>query len=596
MSNIHGLEFLRKEHTLNDDNQQKSDGWKGASSRGPPSIERSTSWIGPDTETLAAMVANKPDLEKQFDVIHFLQAHRSSGYLAPSVIYQRTGIDLQDDEAVAEMLQHNPKIRVELVPDPENPSLMIATYAYQAKYNHVRDRTTLLAQINRCKNGVARRDLEDAYDGVERDLDFLITAGDVLAIHNTEDKTQILFPRGEAFLVELDGIIGLPPDKVRLGDDMSIDGNEEKKSSEPNDEEKKSDQPNDEEKKSDQDNVEVNGHTGAPSDAVHKGENGSSSNDTETIASDAIVPTTKDAETKTNGIAVNKPPKPKIFIVETDIDPCSQIRRGEAVQIGGQWFRISSAVKEGPLKEQPARAQAPLSVVSLQDLSKRNEQDGYIRPLTEKIIPIDHRLSTSAIENIQKARQARERLIRLAHGRSGGVASQLLGSHAHSSNPTTLAASFGTASMTGSRKRPHKSSSRDSQKERRSQQEDAIHAKEAASDPFLALYTHARRHGCSRDVREMYLATRNDIPESDVELKRMLLEHKLLEPGEEMRRPRLKKKANVDNDGKPKKRRYYERKNQRMTNTHLEGTEIGAVLRRAQEKQKQGEQVGDGGM
>jgi hypothetical protein len=58
----------------------------------------------------------------------------------------------------------------------------------------------------------------------------------------------------------------------------------------------------------------------------------------------------------------------------------------------------------------------------------------------------------------------------------------------------------------------------------------------------------------------------------------------------------LKRKANVDNDGKPKKRRYYERKNQRMTNTHLDGTEAGAVLRLALEKQKQGKSVGDGGM
>jgi hypothetical protein len=33
-----------------------------------------------------------------------------------------------------------------------------------------------------------------------------------------------------------------------------------------------------------------------------------------------------------------------------------------------------------------------------------------------------------------------------------------------------------------------------------------------------------------------------------------------------------------------------------MTNTHLEGTEIGAVLRRAADKQRQGEAVGDGGM
>jgi hypothetical protein len=72
----------------------------------------------------------------------------------------------------------------------------------------------------------------------------------------------------------------------------------------------------------------------------------------------------------------------------------------------------------------------------------------------------------------------------------------------------------------------------------------------------------------------------------------------LIEPGEAMRRPRLEKQRadNVDNDGKPKKRRYYERKNQRMTNVHLVGTEIGAALARATEKQKQGKSVGDGGM
>ena len=58
----------------------------------------------------------------------------------------------------------------------------------------------------------------------------------------------------------------------------------------------------------------------------------------------------------------------------------------------------------------------------------------------------------------------------------------------------------------------------------------------------------------------------------------------------------MKRKQNVDNDGKPKKRRYYERKNMRRTNTHLDGTEIGAMLARAAEKQARGGQVGDGGM
>mmetsp|Transcript_96822 Transcript_96822/g.145004 ORF Transcript_96822/g.145004 Transcript_96822/m.145004 type:complete len:536 (-) Transcript_96822:256-1863(-) len=532
--NAYGLDFLRNEHTL------AEDGEPAPVPATPSGVSSAAAWA--DGDAMAAAVAHKPDLEKQFDVIHFLQAHRSAGCLAPDVIYQRTGIDLIDDEAVATMLQHNPKIRVEHVPDPENPSLMIATYAYQAKYNHVRDRTTLLAQINRCKNGVARRDLEDAYDGVEDDLDGLITAGDVLAINNTEDKDKILFPRGEAFLVELDGIITIPDPKRAGANSTAVNGGGSpvKTSAKPQE-------------------VVGDGHSN-----------------------------------KADETASMQPPSSqtvKVDCLDTDVDPRRQIRRGEAVQVGGQWFRISSAVKEGPIKDQPARAQAPLSVVSLTDLSKRNEQDGYIRPLNEKTIPTDAPLSKTALENLRKAKEARERLLKLAHGRSGGVASQLLGSHAHASNPTTLAASFGTASV-GSRKRPNKSSTTSNA----SRHQDTMQAKQVASDPFLALYTHARRHGCTKDVREMYLGTRAEVPESEAALKRLLLEHRLLEPGEEMRRPLLKKKANVDNDGKPKKRRYYERKNQRMTNTHLEGTEIGAILLRATEKQKQGEAVGDGGM
>ena len=279
----------------------------------------------------------------------------------------------------------------------------------------------------------------------------------------------------------------------------------------------------------------------------------------------------------------------------------TQVRRGEAVQIGGTWFRVSSAVKEGPLKDQPARATAPLSVSSLKDLSKRNEIDGYIRPFTEKILPADASLPPSALENLQKAKEARERLLKLAHGgRAGGAASQLLGTHAHASNPVALAASLGTSHTAGARRRPNKQKevgvNQNNARSRALAQEAMAKLKEAALDPYLSLYSHARRHGCTKDVRELYLKTRSKVPANDKDLHAALLEHKLLDPGEEMRRARLQKRTNVDNDGKPKKRRYYERKNQRMTNTHLEGTEIGAALRRATEKQQQGQQVGDGGM
>lgn len=520
MSNSYGFDFLRTEHKLDADGnpiQVSSSHNEQALLEAPHSFHAT-----PDA-------ANKPDLEKQYDILAFLQAHRGSGCLAPSVIYRATGIDLDIDIRVAEMLKSNAKIRVEMVPDPENPALMVATYAYQAKYSNVRDRTSLLAQINRMTSGVPMRDLLDSYQGVERDIDGLITGGDIIAVYNSEDRDKILFPRGDDFLVELDGFVTLPAAKHG----STANG------------------------------YMMNGGTGGHA------QNGS-------------------------GMM-----RQQHYTVETDVDPTNQIRRGEAVQVGGQWFRVSSAVKDGPLSEQPARAQAPLSVVSYEDLSKRNEVDGYIRPFTAKLIPLDHTITEAAQRNIMAARMARDRLVKLTHGRSGGVSSQLLGSHAHASNPKTLAASFAQSATTNVRKRPNAKTSASANNANASASSTAAHQEalaKAAADPALSLYRHARRHGCTKDVRQMYLDTKSLVPESDADLQKVLIENKLLEPGEKFRRDRLQTKSNVDNDGKPKKRRYYERKNQRMTNTHLEGTEIGAVLALAAEKQKQGKSVGDGGM
>jgi hypothetical protein len=547
-SNAYGFDFLKSEHKLSAE----------------PSLEPivSDTVVVVDDSIPLEDAANKPDLEKQFIILGFLQKHRDS-CLAPSLIHRATGIDLETDVTVATMLQNNPKVRVEYIPDPENPALQIPHYAYQAKYPHVRDRASLLAQVNRMLSGVPVRDLLDSYTNAEVDIQGLITAGDVIAIQNTEDKDKILFPRGEPFYVELDGLLNVADvkynsDEVGNGD---IDYNTAK---------------------------------------TNEGTNGNNNK-----RSPKMDPT---SASSSNGSAA------QIFGVETDVDPRKQIRRGEAIQIGGQWFRVSSAVRAGvPLSEQPARAQAPLSVVALTDLSKRNELDGYIRPFTVKHIPFDAALSETAQNYIRDARKAREKLLKLAHGgssgRSGsGVTGQLTGSYAHSSNPTVLAASFASSAVTQHQQQFQQQQQSQQQQQQQHQQRkrpsilktgivSKTELERAAADPALAAYSHARRHGCTLDVREMYLATRSLVPESDHDLHRVLLEHKLLDPNEQMRRPRLTKTGtNVDNDGKPKKRRYYERKNQRMTNTHLEGTAIGAILARAAEKQKQGQSVGDGGM
>ena len=318
-----------------------------------------------------------------------------------------------------------------------------------------------------------------------------------------------------------------------------------------------------------------------------------------------------------------------VLVFQSHSTPFSPL---QAIRVGGEWFRVSSAIRDGvPLDQQPPRAQAPMSVVSMKDLSKKNEVDGYSRKFDDTSIPLDGMLNEEkGIKNLLDAKAAREKLHSIACGGdasgaalrsvTGGPCSVLLSSFASEKNPAMLAGAFaksvtsfgargGGVTMPGGRKRPtamkrgsdgggantsEKSLAAASASTAEAAKRSA-EAKQAASDPSLS-YLHAIRHGCTKDVRQMYLDTRALIPTSEVDLHKALLDNKLIEPGEKMSRPRMKKKSNVDNDGKPKKRRYYERKNMRRTNTHLDGTEIGAMLARAAEKQNQGKAVGDGGM
>ena len=532
-TNVYGFDFLKSEHQLDDGDDAPPR--PSLSSTDNFSSRSSLTLETPDFAAVRRMTVN----EKMFTIFNFLKAHRSAGFLAPSVIFKATGIDLVErDAAVAKELEVKENIAVEQVPDPENPSLMISTYAYQSKFSNVRDGKTLLAQINRSKHGVRMKFLEDTYEGATNDMWDLITAGDIIAIESKEAKDKILFPRGEPFIVELDGIV-----TVR------------------------------------------NGITTLTNGAVEAPTTSKPLTDDEVVAA-AIQRNKSNAQMQQN------------YLVEIDVDPTIQIRRGEAICVGGQWFRVSSAVQDGPLSEQPVRAQAPLSVLANTTLDKRNEIDGYIRPFTEKVVPLDRPIAPKTRENLQNAKNARDQLHKLAgiRGLSGGVAAQLLSPLASSSNPTTLASSFATGGGALSRNKRPGASAKSSHVQSEQAKKDAEAAQKAATDPSLAAYTHARRHGCTVDVREMYLATRHHVPLDEEEFHKKLLDHKLLEPGEAIRRPRLARKPNVDNDGKPKKRRYYERKNQRITNVHLIGTEIGGILSAAAEKQKQGKAVGDGGM
>jgi len=515
MSNIYGFDFLKTDHKLEGDGGQQLEGY----GQDAPLLSASSfNAQQPEPPT----VLHKTDLEKQHDVIKFLKNHRSSGCLQPGIIYDRLGVDLSEggeDEEVRKMLLNNKLIKVEEEPDPENPSLTILTFGYQAKFNNVRNKTGLLAQINKSKYGIRRLDLLDSYEGVEHDISALITGGEIIAIPNSEEKSNhILCRRGEPFFVELDG------------------------------------------------------HVVAPQQNYHQAGNS--------------------------------------FLVQTDANPKKQIRRGEAVWVGGQWFRVSSAVKEGvPLSEQPPRAQAPLSASSRKDLSRKNDADGYIRPFTDRIIPLDHSLSDSAASNIQRGKQAISKLQKIAstagRGVTGGASAQLLSTNATSDNFEALIDKFAFTSGQGSsstRRRPtsgrsHFLHSQHGQKKKASTSE-IEEAIKAAKDPSL-IYCHPRRHGCTLDVRDLYLATKSEIPTPDkeVEIFQLMIQFGLVDKNSKMKRPRMSEEnKNLDKDGKPIKRRYYVKKSDQLRNDHLKDTPIGELLQDALEKQSQGKAVGDGGM
>ena len=550
MSNVYGFDFLNAQHKSTDNGSQSQPGAEQAQSQSPKAEE----------EPYDYKHDNRSDLEKQFDVIGFLRDHRSSGCLPPSIILKAKGVDLSEggrDESVTKLLLKNPRIKVEEIPDPENPSLTFYTFGFNAKFNNVQNRTGLLAQINREKNGVQKKDLKDSYDGIEGDIDELITAGEIIAVMNTEDKeNKILFPRGEQFLVELDGHVSV--------DDTPIEELAKK--------------------------------------YIYTPHNAALTNPAADHATTAPPPGPSVEELEEAKRRAHLEKERKEYFAKTDVNPKKQIRRGEAVWVGGQWFRVSSAIREGSLADQPTRAQAPLSVTSRKELSKKNElQEGYIRDFDEKNIPLDHRLKRETIENIRAGKIAQAKLYKIAavHGKkTGGAGSQLLSSNATAISPEALASAFAsTASSVGVKRRAprvHASSHMNANKNA----EEIEAAKKAASDPAL-LFCHARRHGCSLDVRDLYLATKDSIPppEKEGDIYNMMLEYNLLEKNEPWKRPRMSKEnETLDEHGKPKKRRYYERKGQRMTNTHLVGTEIGQALAAAAEKQQRGKSVGDGGM
>ena len=131
-------------------------------------------------------------------------------------------------------------------------------------------------------------------------------------------------------------------------------------------------------------------------------------------------------------------------------------------------------------------------------------------------------MSDADKENLNLAKAAQKQLQKLMGGR-GGAANQLLSNNAPFSNPTELAKSLTSNSARGHHGQPlaaHYYIRHDSTLS--ILLADAKTAKQAAMNLNIPFYTHPRRMGCTKDVKEMYLKTKGLIPMDEKELQVLL--------------------------------------------------------------------------
>ena len=77
--------------------------------------------------------------------------------------------------------------------------------------------------------------------------------------------------------------------------------------------------------------------------------------------------------------------------VQTSMDLRGEVRRGDAILLGGVWYRVSSVISTSSLSQQPARARPPASVSSLEEMNSRNE---YLLPYTDSALPLSTPVTT----------------------------------------------------------------------------------------------------------------------------------------------------------------------------------------------------------
>ena len=181
----------------------------------------------------------------QMEIVEYLKTVEPPLQATFTDLQRELGVDLGDarNAAVLDLLLSNRTVEVERRRDNDLSAGAFATdannkvmflFRYRAKHD-VKDRWSLLREIERVATGVALKDLCTplCYPNVVEDVETMILRGEVIAYSNKE-FILVLYPRGTPFLVQLSGdvtatagqqVVGCSADllpEVRRGDAVRI--------------------------------------------------------------------------------------------------------------------------------------------------------------------------------------------------------------------------------------------------------------------------------------------------------------------------------------------------------------------------------------
>ncbi|XP_004294670.1 PREDICTED: uncharacterized protein LOC101299939 [Fragaria vesca subsp. vesca] len=143
----------------------------------PPTVKFSD-----DTERLQHInsIRNSPDGAQVKRVIDLLRKTRQA--FTPEGIYENCFVDVNHNQTVFKCLTDNPKVHYDG-----------KCFSYKSKHA-VKDRSQLLAIVQKFPEGIPVIDLKDAYPSVMEDLQALKAAGDIWLLSSFSAQEDIAYP------------------------------------------------------------------------------------------------------------------------------------------------------------------------------------------------------------------------------------------------------------------------------------------------------------------------------------------------------------------------------------------------------------------